>query len=427
MAKPSAAPTGRHRPDVSSQARWMPFELLVALRFLREGRMQSALILAGVTGGVAVIIFLTQLINQLQATIVDRVMGSQAHVVIRPLEEVTRRVLQPSEEQAVATIVQPRPQRLRSVDQWEQVASLAAATPGVLAVSPVVSGPAFANRGGTSKSVVILGVQPEDYRRVVQMDNYMTRGRFDVSGTRALIGIDLATDLGVTVGDKLRVTSAGGRSETLDIGGLFDMGNRDLNRRWVFVTLKLGQTLLDLPGGVSNIDLTVTDLFGADAVANTLRAQTQLTVESWMQTNASLLSALSNQSASNNLIRSFVVIIVALGISSVLVVSVVQKQREIGILRAMGTGRRRIMAIFLLQGGLVGLVGSVLGAALAYGLLLFFSTILKGTDGKPMFAAELDLGLVGMASLVACGVGLLAASIPARSAARMDPVQAIRA
>jgi lipoprotein-releasing system permease protein len=423
----SPAVTGRHRPDVSSQARWMPFELLVALRFLREGRTQSVLILAGVTGGVAVIIFLTQLINQLQATIVDRVMGSQAHVVIRPLEEVTRRVLQPSSEEAVAAVVQPRPQRLRSVDQWEQMASLAAATPGVLAVSPVVSGPAFASRGGTSKSVAIMGVQPEDYRRVVQMDNYMTQGRFDLSGTRTLIGIDLATDLGVTVGDKLRVTSAGGRSETLDVAGLFDMGNRDLNRRWVFVTLKLGQTLLDLPGGVSNIDLTVTDLFGADAVADTLRAQTQLTVESWMQTNASLLSALSNQSASNNLIRSFVVIIVALGISSVLVVSVVQKQREIGILRAMGTGRRRIMAIFLLQGGLVGLVGSVLGAALAYGLLYFFSTILKGTDGKPMFAAELDLGLVAMASLVACGVGLLAASIPARSAARMDPVQAIRA
>ncbi|OYU41969.1 MAG: hypothetical protein CFE44_26710, partial [Burkholderiales bacterium PBB4] len=261
-----------------------------------------------------------------------------------PLEEATQRVLQPSDEQALATIVQPRPQRLRSVDQWEQVASLAAATPGVLAVSPVVSGPAFASRGGSSKSVAILGVQPEDYRRVVQMDNYMTRGRFDVSGTRTLIGVDLATDLGVTVGDKLRVTSAGGRSETLDIAGLFDMGNRDLNRRWVFVTLKLGQNLLDLPGGVSNIDLTVTDLFGADPIANTLRAQTQLTVESWMQTNASLLSALSNQSASNNLIRSFVVIIVALGISSVLVVSVVQNQREIRILRAMGTGRRRIMA-----------------------------------------------------------------------------------
>ncbi len=415
-----------HRPALSTWARWMPFELLVALRFLREGRMQSALILAGVTGGVAVIIFLTQLINQLQGTIIDRVMGSQAHVVIRPIEEVTQRVITPNAERSVAAVVQPREQRLRSVDQWERVAALAATSPGVLAVSPVVSGPAFASRGGSSKSVVLLGVQPEDYRRVVRMDDYMTRGRFDVAGTSALIGVELAQDLGVTVGDKLRVTSASGRSETLDITGLFDMGNRDLNRRWVFVTLKLAQTLLDLPGGVSNIDLTVKDLFGANTVADALRVQTGLTVDSWMQTNSGLLNALSNQTVSNNLIRSFVVIIVALGISSVLVVSVVQKQREIGILRAMGTGRRRIMAVFLLQGGLVGLVGSVLGSALAYALLVVFSHIFKSPDGSAMFAAQLDPMLVALASLVACGVGLAAAVIPARSAARMDPVQAIR-
>lgn len=417
----------RHRPALSSWTRWMPFELLVALRFLREGRMQSALILAGVTGGVAVIIFLTQLINQLQSTIIDRVMGSQAHVVIRPLEEVTQRVLAPSADRAVAAVVQPRAQRLRSVDQWERIAALAAATPGVLAVSPVVSGPAFASRGNSSKSVALLGVQADAYRRVVKMDNYMTRGRFDVTGTGALLGTDLAQDLGVTVGDKLRVTSADGRSETLDITGLFDMGNRDLNRRWVFVTLKLAQTLLDLPGGVSNLDLTVTDLFSANQVADTLRAQTGLTVDSWMQTNSGLLNALSNQTVSNNLIRSFVVIIVALGISSVLVVSVVQKQREIGILRAMGTGRRRIMTVFLLQGGLVGLVGSVLGSALAYGLLVVFSFVFKSPDGSPLFAAQLDPLLVLLASGVACVVGLAAAAIPARSAARMDPVQAIRA
>ena len=416
-----------HRPALSGQTRWMTFELLVALRFLREGRMQSVLILAGVTGGVAVIIFLTQLINQLQGTIIDRVLGSQAHVVIRPLEEVTQRVLTPSAGREVAAAVQPRDQRLRSVDQWERIAALAAATPGVLAVSPVVSGPAFASRGNSNKSVALLGVQPDAYRRVVRMDDYMTRGRFDVTGTNTLIGTDLAQDLGVTVGDKLRVTSANGRSETLDITGLFDMGNRDLNRRWVFVTLKLAQTLLDLPGGVSNIDLTVTDLFNANQVADAVRAQTNLTVDSWMQTNAGLLTALSNQTVSNNLIRSFVVIIVALGISSVLVVSVVQKQREIGILRAMGTGRRRIMTVFLLQGGLVGLAGSVLGSALAFGLLVVFSHIFKSPDGSPLFSAQLDPMLVLLASVVACGVGLAAAAIPARSAARMDPVQAIRA
>jgi len=426
----------RNRAALSPWSRWMPFELLVALRFLREGRMQSALILAGVTGGVAVIIFLTQLINQLQSTIIDRVMGSQAHVVVRPLEETTRRVPgaaaaaalpAASAPPSVAALVQPREQRLRPVDQWERIAALAAATPGVLAVSPVVSGPAFVARGASSKSVALMGVVPDAYRRVVRMDSYMTRGRFDVAGTSALIGTDLAQDLGVNLGDKLRVTTANGASETLDVTGIFDMGNRDLNRRWVFVTLKLAQTLLDLPGGVSNIDLTVKDLFGADAVADALRAQTGLTVESWMQTNAGLLNALSNQSVSNNLIRSFVIIIVALGISSVLVVSVVQKRREIGILRAMGTGRRRIMAVFLLQGGLVGLVGSVLGSALAYALLVVFSHVFKSPDGSAMFAAQLDPMLVVLASVVACAVGLAAAAIPARSAARMDPVQAIRA
>ncbi|WP_291065599.1 ABC transporter permease [Hydrogenophaga sp.] len=416
----------RQRRPFAASLRWMPFELLLALRFLREGRMQSALILAGVTGGVAVTIFLTQLINQLQSGIIDRVMGAQAHVVLRPLEEATLRVPAPPDGPALAALVQPREQRLRSLDQWERVAAQVAATPQVLAVSPVVSGPAFAASGAASRSVALLGVLPDAYRRVVQMDDKMLHARFDVSGNRALIGVELARELGLGVGDRLRLSSASGRSETLLVGGLFDMGNRELNRRWVFVTLRLGQTLLDLPGGVTHIDVRVRDLFGADAVANVLRAQTGLTVESWMQTNAGLLNALSNQSVSNNLIRSFVVLIVALGIASVLVVSVVQKQREIGILRAMGAGRRRVMAIFLLQGGLVGLVGSVLGTALAFSLLQVFSRIFKSPDGSALFAPMLDPLLVLLAALLACVVGLLAAVIPARSAARMDPVQAIR-
>jgi lipoprotein-releasing system permease protein len=121
------------------------------------------------------------------------------------------------------------------------------------------------------------------------------------------------------------------------------------------------------------------------------------------------------------------VAIVALGISSVLVVSVVQKQREIGILRAMGASRRDIMGVFLLQGALMGLLGSGLGAGLAYGLLVLFSHIFKSPDGSAMYSAELDLALVLSASALACVIGLLSAYMPARRAARMDPVQAIRA
>jgi lipoprotein-releasing system permease protein len=402
----------------------LPFEFLIALRFLREGRMQTALILLGVTGGVAVIVFLSQLISQLQATIIDRVLGSQAHVVVRPLEEANQRA---RTDPQFATIIEPRAQRLRSVDQWEAVVRLAESQPRVVAVSPVVSGPAFAVRGRASKSVALVGVDPDRYRRIVKMDSYMTRGAFQVEGTGAIIGIELAKDLGVGVGDKLFLRAAGGRDELLHITGLFDIGNKDLNRRWVFTTMKLAQSLLDLPGGVSNIDVTVADIFDAKEVAERLQAASGLTVESWMTTNSQLLAALRNQSVSNNLIRSFVIVIVALGISSVLVVSVVQKQKEIGILRAMGTSSNRIMGVFLLQGALVGFVGALSGVALAWGLLNFFSTIYRSGDGAPIFQPELDPAIALSAAGIALVVGLVAALIPARRAAKMDPVQAIRA
>jgi lipoprotein-releasing system permease protein len=414
------------RPDLSRWARTLPLEWLLALRFLREGRLQSSMVLAGVTAGVAVTVFLTQLIAQLQNTIVDRVMGSQPHVVIQPPQDQVLRVPADATEAAQADQVQPRLQRQRAVDQWERVAELAAAMPGVLAVSPVVSGPAFVTRGAAIQSVTLMGVRPQDYARVVRMDGYMIAGRFELDASSTLIGRELAEDLGLQLGDKLRV-STGSRSQVLTVTGLFDMGSREMNRRRIFTTLRLGQTLLDLPGGVSVIDLSVADLFGADAVADPLRQQTGLRVESWMQTNAGLLNALSNQNISNNLIRGFVVAIVALGISSVLVVSVVQKQREIGILRAMGAGRRQIMAVFLWQGALMGVLGSALGAVLAYGLLVLFSHIFNAPDGSAMYVAELDFTLMLAASVLACGVGVLAALMPARRAARMDPVQAIRA
>lgn len=401
----------------------LPFAPLVALRFLREGRMQTFLILAGTTGGVAVIVFLTQLISQLQNQIVDRVLGSQAHVVLRPLEEANRRAI---DDQGFASIIEPRAQRLRSIDQWENIARLAGGMPGVTAVSPVVTGPAFAVRGQANKSVALMGVDAERYRRIVRMEEYMVAGRFAVEGTHTVIGTELAKDLGLRLDDKLRVAFPSGRDELLQVGGIFDIGNKDLNRRWVFVTLPLAQSLLDLPGGVSNLDVTVADIFEAQTVADRLRGATGLTVDSWMQTNAQLLAALRNQSVSNNLIRSFVVIIVALGIASVLVVSVVQKQKEIGILRAMGASRGMILQVFLIQGAVVGAVGSIFGSMLAFTLLNVFSAIYRNADGQPLFAAELEFRFILVAALVATLVGLLSALIPARRAAKMDPVQAIR-
>ena len=401
----------------------LPFAWMVCLRYLREGRMQTVLILAGVTAGVAVIIFLTTLITQLQASIIDKTLGSQAHIVLKPPRAANLPLL-PSG--STAAIVQPRAQRLRSIDQWEAVARLATQTRGVLAVSPVLSGAGFAARAEANQPIALLGVDPVAHQRIVRMDKYLTQGRFDLSGANGVIGIELAKDLGVTVGDKIRVITMDGRNDLLTIAGVFDIGNRDLNRRWVYTSIKMAQSLLDLPGGVTEIDLRVADLFQAETTARQLQAQTGLNVESWMQTNAQLLTALKSQSMSNNLIRFFVVLIVAVGIASVLVVSVVQKQKEIGILRAMGASPRRVMSVFLLQGGFYGLLGSALGSGLSLALLNFFSGISRNADGTLLISPDLEPSVVAWACALALVVGLLAAALPARRAAHLDPVQAIR-
>jgi lipoprotein-releasing system permease protein len=151
-----------------------------------------------------------------------------------------------------------------------------------------------------------------------------------------------------------------------------------------------------------------------------------LVAESWMTLNAQLLTALKSQSSSRYMIQFFVIVAVALGIASVLVVSVVQKSREIGILKAMGTTTGKVMRVFLIQGAVVGVVGSVLGSALGAGLALFFTTIARNPDGTPLFPITLDPQLFLTAAAVALFTGLIAAVVPARRASGLDPAVVIR-
>ena len=403
----------------------MPFELIVALRFLREGRMQSILIIVGVTVGVSVIIFITALITGLQGNIIARTLGTQAHIVVRPPEDLNRTVFS-REEGDIAAKIEKRAQRLRSIDQWQSVFDLVERAPGVVAASPTVAGAAFASRGNANKSVALLGVDPARYLRIVKVHESMVAGEFRVSGTDTVIGVELAADLGVNVGDKLRLTTAEGGNDVVTIAGIFDLGNKEVNRRWVFVTLKMAQNLLDLAGGVTNIDLAVREIFSAESIAEPLARQTGLLVESWMQTNAQLLAALRNQTITTIIIRIFVTAIVALGIASVLVVSVVQKSREIGILRAMGTSSRAVMRVFLYQGAIVGFAGSLLGSILAGALLLSFPMLFRDAGGSAFFEPDADPELFISAILVAVLTGVIAAATPARRAAKLDPVAAIR-
>ncbi|WP_437643462.1 ABC transporter permease [Sorangium sp. So ce362] len=404
----------------------MPFEWFVALRYLRDARGQSALILAAVSVGVSVIVFLSALIGGLQTSLIDKTLGSQPHITLREPRKEARPLVQPSAALAIARSVQPAPQRLRSIDQWPTVLRDLERHTGVLAASPIVTGAGFAVRSDAKSPIVMYGVDPERFVAIIDLRRKMVAGRFDVTGGSVVIGAALAADLGAVVGDKLRVTSSEGIDDVVTISGLFRLGNEAVDRSWLVASLRHAQALYALPAGATAIDLKVADVFAAERIAAELRERTGLDADSWMELNAELLSGLSAQSSSKDMIQFFVVVAVALGIASVLIVSVVQKAREIGILRAVGTPARRVLAIFLIQGGVLGVAGSIVGSALGAAFAKLFEVMTQNPDGVPRFPVTIDAGLIAAASALATGIGLLAAVIPARHAARLDPATAIR-
>lgn len=395
-------------------------EWLIALRFLMDNRMQSLLIIFGIAVGSAVIVFITALITGLQANVIERTLGTQAHIRILPPDEVNR-VLPPDHGSWSLVLESPRAQRLRSIINWQDIRDVLDEDRQVLAVSPVISGPAIARRGVARASVALLGIDPVRYQQIIPLAKDLIAGQFTVGAGHAVIGKELARDLGLGIGDKLRLDAGEGRETVVDIAGIFELGVRELDARYVYLDLKQAQTLLDLAGGVTVIDTTVGEIFEADRIAERLARLTGLRAESWMQTNGQLLNALSSQSMTTEMIRVFVGVSVAFGIASVLAVSVAQRTREIGILRAMGSPRGQILRVFLLQGGLLGLLGSACGGAVGWGLVQVFNLA-----GPRLFFIPVDPALVPLAMLVATVTGVLAAAMPARRAARYDPAVAIR-
>lgn len=405
---------------MSKQLRRLWTEWTIALKFLREGRAQTVMILIGVAVGVAVIVFVTALIQGLQTNLIERTLGTQAHIRLLPPDEIN--LLLPAAQGTVQLVQEDkRAQRLRSINNWQQVAATLDQLPALTAVSPVVSGPAFARRGDALESVALVGVDLERYQQIIPLSTYLLEGQLRVGAGDAMIGKLLAENLGLRVGDKLRLETGQQSAAIVNIAAVFELGVRELDARYVYLDLKQAQSLLNLPGGITVLDLTVEEIFTAQAIAARIARLTGLKAESWMETNAQLMSGLTAQSMSTNIIVVFVALSVAFGIASVLSVSVVQRTREIGILRATGATRQQILRIFLLQGAVFGLLGSGIGIAASYALVWMFNNA-----GPGLFYIPISSTLILSSLLLATVTGVIAAAVPSRRAASLDPVEAIR-
>lgn len=402
----------------------MPFECIIAVRFLKEGRSQTVLTIVGAAFGVAVIVFMSAMLSGVQANIFSQVLSEQPHITISPVEEVPR-PLMPTGGPLEIPILQTPAQRVSSIDQWQDIVRTLAARGDVVAVSPTVSGAASIVLGDTTKGVSITGIEPDAYYKISNIPDKMIAGSSQLSIGTALIGKEIATDLRLSAGDKIHL-----KTDTVDlvfsIAGVFDLGNRQANGRSLYIPLRSAQSLFSMPGEVASIGVKLVDPYQAEVVAADLKATLGLNTESWIKALEQLFTALRTQNISFYSIEFFVALAVALGIASVLVVSVVQRSSEIGILRAMGASRGQVMRVFLVQGAIVGLAGSIAGSIVAFGFVFLWKALARNPDGTLFFPITVSPSLILLTGLVATVTGLITAVLPAVSAARLNPVDAIR-
>jgi lipoprotein-releasing system permease protein len=405
--------------------RWLPFEWITAVRFLHEGRLQTLFIIGGIAIGVGVIVFMSAMLAGLEANFIKRVLTSQPQIQLLAPDQIARPLRISAGEFEDATVQRPS-QRVISIDQWPKIRSQMQAMPEVTAVSPTMSGSALAVRGDASRAITLSGVEPESYFKIVRVPEYIVAGEPRLTSEDIIVGIELAKNLGATVGDKLNIQAANGTNRVLTIAGLVDLGNKGVNQRTTFVALRTAQSLLGMIGGVTTIDMTVANIYAAEDIAQRIQAANEVEADSWIKTNAQFFTAVRAQETSNTLIRLFVALSVAFGIAAVLIVSVIQRSKDIGILRAMGTSRGQILRVFLLQGGLLGFVGSLFGAAMGAFALVYWHSVARQADGSELFPLILERQLFVLTALLATLTGLLAATAPAVRAAKLDPVVAIR-
>lgn len=395
-------------------------ESRIAWRFLAENPLQGLLIGVAVAVGTAVIIFITTIMNGLQQNTINKTLGSQAHIRLEAarLQNLLPQGINPSQALIDDSL---RAQPLRRIDSWQLLLPELDAMPDLIALSPLVSGPALVQRGRANASVIINGIDPERHWQIVNLPAHMLQGQARIQSQDTLIGSELARDLGVQPGDQLRLQAGDGRSALVRITGVFSLGIQELDSRQIYLDLKQAQSLLNLPGGVTQLDIRIEDIFAARQWAARLSRLTGLYSRNWMDNNSQLLNALRSQKMTTQMIRAFVGLVVALGIASVLAVSVVQRTREIGILRAMGSSREQILRVFLLQGAMLGAAGALLGMLGGYGLVHLFNNF-----GSRLFFVSVQPEVAATAFVIAIGAGVLAAALPARRASRYDPAEAIR-
>jgi len=404
----------------------MSFELFVALRYLLARRKQafisliSLISVIGVGVGVMALLIALALMTGLQAELRDRIVGSAAHVYVF---------------------------RVGGMDDVEEEVARFLELPRVVGAAPVVIGKAMIESEQGQAFIDVKGIQPEREATVTQLHNSMRsgspealeRGPDEVPGV--LLGTDLARALDVVPGEKVRIFSPQGstltpfgpmmRPRVFEVVGIFNLGLFEFDASYAFVHLDTAAHMM--PDESLFLELRVDDMFRAEDVVRTIvsRFGAEYTAQHWADLNRSLFSALWLEKMAISITIGLIVMVAALNIIASLILLVMEKSRDIAILKTMGSTAASIRRIFMLQGLIIGLVGTAAGAiggtVLIY-VLDRFRVISVPIDVYQIsyvpFTLELgDFAIVVAAAILICFVATI---YPSRQAAKLDPAQALR-
>jgi lipoprotein-releasing system permease protein len=397
------------------------YSIKIAARYLTANRAQSLLLVMGVAVGVYVYVFMSALIGGLAVLLIDRTVGSIAHVVVEPAEREPVSLLGSAPGTLVAVLKSS--QQRSTLQSAEAYLPILNSVPGVSVVVGKVLGNGFMVKAEAVAPIQITGVEAKDISAIADIDARLVAGSTDLMLGTAVIGKGLADSLGIGVGQSVIVRSDRNVEQSITVGGIFELGVGAVDDTAVYLNIRAARVLLDLPAGLSRYEIKLDDLQLSREAAADIAARTGLGATAWQDQNAELLEALTAQARSGDLIKGFALVTIVIGVASALLLSTYRRQSEIGIMRAMGASRGFVVLVFVLQGALIGLAGGLIGAGLGYLSLLPFPPPEQTSGGG--LPVDYRLGNYGTAIVLTFIGAVIAAIWPANSASRIDPVKAI--
>lgn len=412
----------------------MKLFFLIALKHLLARKRQSLVSLMGIVLGVAFFLTISSLMQGSEKDFIKRLVDNSPHITI--VDEYRKPRIQPVQQlykQGAVEILSVKPlTEPRGIRGYEQtINNLYTTIPGII-ISPVLVGQALISYAGKDFSVTLNGMIPEEIKKVSTIENYMILGTIDdliANPNGIVLGSELLQKLALTKDDNIAVTAPSGQIRNFKILGVFRTGRSDFDENQAFVSLKRAQALLNRPNRANNVIIKLPNPYQAYDIAAQIEKQIGYKTISWQEKSEDLLNTLVIRNIIMYSVVSAVLIVAAFGIYNVISTVVMEKHKDIAILRSIGFQKRDIQFIFVIEGLLLGLVGCLLGLPMGCGLMYSLMQVQFKPPGSSEFInMPLDWSYLqfAIATTFAMLAAIIAAVLPARKAALVHPVDILR-